>query len=145
MLKDVSLQPQRIDGLAARDLQRPEPKADGQNSFQDLLKNITVEGVASQMPQAAPAAATSAPHSLKFSNHAVERMRLRGLTFDPQELGKIQGAVDKASAKGAQNTLVLTDKSALIVAIKNNMIVTVMDKNQLKENVFTNIDSTVVI
>ncbi|MEN0057740.1 MAG: hypothetical protein AAGB31_02805 [Bdellovibrio sp.] len=29
--------------------------------------------------------------------------------------------------------------------MKNNTVVTVMDKNALKENVFTNIDSTVVI
>ena len=143
-MKDVSLQPQRIDGLAQRDLQKPDTKPEGGGTFQNLLKNITVEGVASQMPAIPPQAMAPAP-ALKFSNHAVERMRVRGLTFDPQEIEKIQGAVDKASAKGAQNTLVLTDKSALIVAVKNNMIVTVMDKNQLKENVFTNIDSTVVI
>ena len=145
-MKDVSLQPQRIETGLPRDVQRTEPKPEaGPGTFQDLLKNITVEGVASQMPQAAVAGPPPAASSLKFSNHAVERMRVRGLSFDPAELGKIQGAVDKASAKGAQNTLVLTDKSALIVAVKNNMIVTVMDKNQLKENVFTNIDSTVVI
>ncbi|HRO66044.1 MAG TPA: hypothetical protein PL182_00615 [Pseudobdellovibrionaceae bacterium] len=29
--------------------------------------------------------------------------------------------------------------------MKNNTVVTVMDKNALKENVFTNIDSTIVM
>jgi flagellar operon protein len=70
-------------------------------------------------------------------------MRLRGLSFDQQALAKIQGAVDRAAAKGAQNALVLSDAAALIVSVKNNVVVTVMDKSQLKENVFTNIDSAV--
>ena len=54
-------------------------------------------------------------------------------------------AVDKAAAKGSKNTLLLTDSSALIVSVKDRTVVTVMDKHAMKENVFTNIDSTVVI
>lgn len=82
---------------------------------------------------------------LKFSNHAVERMRTRGVKFSSDELQKIGNAIDTAAKKGAKDTLVLTDKSALVVSVKNNTVVTVMDKNQMKENVFTNIDSTVMI
>jgi flagellar operon protein len=82
---------------------------------------------------------------LKFSGHAVERMRSRGIRFNAEEMASINSAVKKASEKGAQNTLVLTDASAMIVNIKSNTVVTVMDKMQLKENVFTNIDSTVVV
>jgi flagellar operon protein len=58
---------------------------------------------------------------------------------------KIEGAVNKAAAKGAKDTLLLTDASALIVSVKDKTVVTVMDKAQLKDNVFTNIDSTVMI
>lgn len=82
---------------------------------------------------------------IKFSNHAVERMRSRGIVYGPEMLNKIGQAMEKAAAKGAKETLVLTDNSALIVSVKNNTVVTVMDKNALKENVFTNIDSTVVL
>lgn len=82
---------------------------------------------------------------LKFSNHAVERMQTRGISYTPDDLKKLNQAVEKAAAKGSKDTLVLMDNSALIVSVKNNTVVTVMDKNALKENVFTNIDSTIVM
>jgi len=82
---------------------------------------------------------------LKFSNHAIERMQSRGIMYNPERLAKLDEAVKKAAAKGSKDTLVLMDDSAVIVSVKNNTVVTVMDKNNLKENVFTNIDSTIVI
>ena len=85
------------------------------------------------------------PGGLKFSNHAIDRMQARGVRFTPEELGKIESAVSKAEGKGAKNTLLLTDAAAMIVSIKDKTVVTVMDKTNLKENVFTNIDSTVMI
>ncbi len=83
--------------------------------------------------------------SLKFSNHAIERMQSRGISYSPQDITRLGEAVQKAAAKGSKDTLVLMDQSALIVSVKNNTVVTVMDKNALKENVFTNIDSTIVM
>jgi flagellar operon protein len=56
---------------------------------------------------------------------------------------RLSSAVQKAASKGARDALVIVDDSAMIVSVKNNKIVTVIDKNMLKENVFTNIDSTV--
>jgi flagellar operon protein len=82
---------------------------------------------------------------LKFSNHAVERMRSRGISFQPEEMKNIENAVAKAAAKGSKDTLVLSGDNALIVSVKNNTVVTVMDRAAMKDNVFTNIDSTVVI
>lgn len=82
---------------------------------------------------------------VRFSNHAVERMVHRGIRFAPEDLERLNQAVQKAESKGARDTLVLMRDSALIVSIKNKTVVTVMDKSSLKENVFTNIDSTVVI
>lgn len=88
---------------------------------------------------------TQASAALKFSNHAVDRMQARGIRFSPEEMGKIESAVSKAASKGSKETLLLTDAAALIVSVKDKTVVTVMDKASLKENVFTNIDSTVVI
>jgi flagellar operon protein len=83
--------------------------------------------------------------TLKFSNHAIERMQSRGISYSPQDMTRLGEAVQKAAAKGSKDTLVLMGDSALIVSVKNNTVVTVMDKNALKENVFTNIDSTIVM
>lgn len=93
--------------------------------------------------QATPNMALITP--LKFSHHAIDRMQARGIHFTPQEMARIETAVAKAQAKGAKNSLLLTDDSALIVSVKDKTVVTVMDKAALKENVFTNIDSTVMI
>ena len=83
--------------------------------------------------------------ALKFSSHAVERMHSRGISFAPETMRGIEQAVKKAADKGSKDTLVLAGENALIVSVKNNTVVTVMDKNMMKENVFTNIDSTVVV
>jgi flagellar operon protein len=92
-----------------------------------------------------PKATVAAPAGLKFSNHAVERMRSRGVSFTPEQMGKLENAVKKAAEKGGKDSLVLMNDTALIVSVKNNTVVTVVDKASLKENVFTNIDSTIVI
>jgi flagellar operon protein len=108
-------------------------------SFRDTLSQLQNE-FASAKPQAA-----LQQGALKFSNHAVERMQSRGVRFTPETMQKLTSAVEKAAAKGSKDTLLLTDDAALIVSVKNRTVVTVMDKDALKENVFTNIDSTVVV
>jgi flagellar operon protein len=106
------------------------------SGFREALQNL------GPVPAKANA---SAGTELKFSNHAIERMRARGIQFDPDKMEQIQMAVQKAASKGSKNTLLLSDDSALIVSVKDKTVVTVMDRSAMKENVFTNIDSTVVI
>ena len=108
------------------------------------------EVLTSTLESPAAASVTGSPlekqtNGIKFSNHAIERMQTRGISYTPERLQKLDEAVKKAAAKGSKDTLVLMDDSALIVSVKNNTVVTVMDKNNMKENVFTNIDSTVMI
>lgn len=123
-------------------------------SFQDTL--TALEGLQYNRPTSSPVAPTTGlpptavapglqPNAVKFSNHAIDRMVSRGITFGPQELQRINDAVEKAAAKGSKNSLLLMDNSALIVSVNNKTVVTVMDKTAMKENVFTNIDSTVVM
>lgn len=115
-------------------------------SFRDTLENLIVQTPPQEISKSGNLAkAAEAAGGLKFSNHAIERMQSRGISYDPSRLAKLDEAVKKAAAKGSKDTLVLMDDSAAIVSVKNNTVVTVMDKNNLKENVFTNIDSTIVI
>lgn len=109
-------------------------------SFRDTLEKV------STVPGATTAGVLPKPmDGVKFSNHAVERMQSRGITFGPEDLGRLNDAISRAAAKGSKDSLVLMNDSALIVSVKNKTVVTVMDKNALKENVFTNIDSTIVM
>lgn len=85
-----------------------------------------------------------AQQSLKFSRHAQERIAHRKISLNAGQLQKINTAVEKAAAKGANNSLVLVDNLAFIVSIKNRTVVTAMDENSIRGNVFTNIDSAVI-
>lgn len=104
-----------------------------------------IDKAQSAIDQQLKAKADVKPMTLKFSNHAVERMSQRGMTFTPEQMTKIENAARKAGEKGSKETLIFSEDSALIVSLKTNTIVTVMDKNALKDNVFTNIDSTVMV
>ncbi len=84
------------------------------------------------------------PGGVKFSRHAAGRMESRGIEFGAEQLQRLQQAVDRVQSKGGRESLVLLDETALVVSVRNQTVVTVVDKEQLKENVFTNIDSAVI-
>ncbi|MGB9793140.1 MAG: TIGR02530 family flagellar biosynthesis protein [Thermacetogeniaceae bacterium] len=86
-----------------------------------------------------------AQQSLKFSRHAQERIAQRGIALDAGQLRRIQDAVDRAAAKGARESLILLDNLAFVVSIKNRTVITAVDEANLRGNVFTNIDSAVII
>ena len=82
---------------------------------------------------------------LKFSKHAQERLSLRNIRLNQETMAKLHTAVEKASNKGAKESLILMDDLALVVSIKNKTVITAIDGANIKENVFTNIYSAVII
>jgi len=82
---------------------------------------------------------------IRFSGHAEMRMRMRNISLSQEEMAKLNDAVDRAEAKGARESLILMDKLAFIVSIKNRTVITAVDEERMKENVFTNIDSAVIV
>lgn len=92
-----------------------------------------------------PASLETTSTPLKFSAHALNRIKDRSIAMGEELLGKLEKAVDTAAQKGAKESLILTGDAAFIVSVKNKTVITVVDRNQMAGNVFTNIDSTVVI
>lgn len=82
---------------------------------------------------------------VKFSQHAAQRLKLRNLHFTPDDLTKLNQAVEKAASKGARESLVLMNDVALVVSVKNKTVITAMDGGSARDNVFTNIDSAVIV
>jgi len=82
---------------------------------------------------------------VKFSQHALQRLSSRNINLDRADLAKLSGAVDKAAQKGARDSLILMNDLALVVSVKNRTVITAMDGATIKENVFTNIDSAVIV
>jgi len=82
---------------------------------------------------------------VQFSQHAQQRLTRRSIDLSPQQLAQLNQAVEKAAQKGAKESLVLMNDVAFIVSVKNRTVVTAVDGHNVKENVFTNIDSAVII
>lgn len=82
---------------------------------------------------------------VKFSKHALERLQSRNIKLSKEDLSKISEAVNKAAEKGVKETLIIMGNSAFIANVKNNTIITAATEDNLKNNVFTNIDGAVII
>lgn len=79
---------------------------------------------------------------VKVSTHAMKRLQERNIELDGNEYMKLKEAISKLRAKGGHDSLVVTNKAAYVVDVDKNTVVTAVDKNNMNENVFTKIDST---
>lgn len=131
---------QSVSAITGQKDQANKLKPGQDDGFKSALELQFRDAAQSAQPQK-----VALPATLEFSNHAVERMSQRGISFTPDQMTKIENAARKASEKGSKEALIFSDESALIVSLKDNKIVTVMDKASMKDNVFTNIDSTVIL
>ena len=80
---------------------------------------------------------------VKFSSHAMRRLESRNIQFSDSEMTKINSAIEKAELKGAKDSVVLMEDTALIVNIPNKTVVTAMQVKNGGEDIFTNIDSVI--
>ncbi|MBI5473465.1 MAG: flagellar protein [Ignavibacteriae bacterium] len=109
-----------VDGLK----QKPPIQLPGEKSFDAILqKELDV---------------------VKFSKHAQERLQERHISLNQTDMSDLQNAIARAEKKGSQDSLVLLRDMAFIVSVKNKTVVTAMQGETMKENVFTNIDSAVI-
>lgn len=82
---------------------------------------------------------------VRLSQHAQERLKSRGITLSEADLKKLAGAVDSVAQKGGKDSLIMMGDAALVVSVKNRTVVTAMDRQGMQGNVFTNIDSAMVL
>ncbi|WP_029453469.1 TIGR02530 family flagellar biosynthesis protein [Clostridium algidicarnis] len=80
---------------------------------------------------------------IKISNHASERMK--DLNLNHIDMENIKEGINKAEKKGSKSSLILYKDMAFVTSVQNRTIITVIDKERAKENVFTNIDSVVML
>jgi flagellar operon protein len=88
---------------------------------------------------------TKSKHGINLSVHAARRLSEREIEIDNNEFLKIKEAIGKLKLKGGHDSLVITNKAAYIVDVDDNKIVTAIDKNNIENNIFTKIDSTVIV
>ena len=83
--------------------------------------------------------------SVQFSKHAAQRVRQRGIEVTDTLMQNLNQAVRKAQEKGAKDVVVIGESGAFIVNVPNNIVVTTMSGAVMKDNIFTNIDSAVLM
>jgi flagellar operon protein len=81
---------------------------------------------------------------VRFSSHALQRVERRGIDVGPATLARLQDGVDRAAGKGARASVVFVDATAFVVAVPNRTVITAVDREHMKQQVFTNIDSAVI-
>lgn len=119
--------PEPIQVVTPQKAPQPKPTGDPKTPFATVLdQKLPTQGV-------------------KFSQHAQERLRARGITLSDTDLQKLEGAVNSVAQKGGRESLVMMGDAAFVVSVRNRTVVTALDKEGMQGNVFTNIDSAVVL
>ncbi len=81
---------------------------------------------------------------VQFSNHALQRLQRRSINVEPGTLQRLDDAVGKAAGKGARDAVVFVDGTAFVVSVRNKTVITAVDRDHMRDHVFTNIDSAVI-
>ena len=116
------------NGSQVRNNSTPKVNSSG-NSFADELRSML-----------------ESSSQVQFSNHAIKRLESREIDVTENDrLERLNRGVELAAQKGCGQSLILVDSTAYIVSVVNNKVITTVSQNDLKENVFTNIDSTVIV
>lgn len=103
------------------------PNVRSQNSFGDVLNKIREKD------------------GVKFSKHAMDRLNSRKIELTDSEVNRINDGVGKAKSKGVREALIMMDNKVFIASVQNNTIITAVTEDQLKDNVFSNIDGAVIV
>lgn len=103
-----------------------ESQSNIKNSFDSILSNTIDE-----------------KKELQFSKHANMRLNLRNINLSESQLERVNEGISNASKKGITDSLILVDNVALVVNVKNRVVITALKEE--KNNIFTNINGAVIV
>ena len=103
-----------------------EKTNDNKASFKDILKSEI-----------------SKQEEYTLSKHAANR--LKEINFTEDDMKEIGKGFKIAENKGSKNSVMLYKDVAFIASIENKTVITAVDRERTKENIFTNIDSVVIL
>lgn len=127
MVNEIHLTPgmlRPVEPPVSRPQGKPAPGVEGV-SFQEILDGKISE--------------------VRFSAHAKDRMASRNIQLSESELARLNQGIARIDAKGGRDSLVLMDQLAFVVNVPNRTVITAVDAPSLREAVFTQIDSAVVV
>lgn len=120
MVKDININ--KNINIKPSQIKQNKTKSKNKNKFDKLLKN-----------------------KIELTKHATQQIDHRNIKINKNTLEKLNEALNKLTQKGAEESLVLTEDKAFIMNVKDRKVITAMKENNLKEKVFTNIDSAIIV
>jgi flagellar operon protein len=81
----------------------------------------------------------------KLTNHAVRRIENKNIQVTAEDASRINKAFEIAKSKGSNKALIMLKDKIALLSVKDNKLITMMSKNSLKDDIFTNIDSVVLM
>lgn len=79
----------------------------------------------------------------KVSKHAAQR--LNEINFTEDDMKKIEKGFQIAKDKNSRNTVMIYKDVALIASVENKTLITAVERERSKDNIFTNVDSVVIL
>lgn len=95
-------------------------------SFRDVLKDVKNQ-----------------KEGFTVSKHAAQR--LNEINFTEDDMNKIEKGFQIAKEKNSKNTVMIYKDIALIASVENKTLITAIEKERAKDNIFTNVDSVVIL
>ena len=139
----------------------PDTRSASQNSFAAALRQGIADrkrgestqatngtGISTRTANAAKIAAQTVNGAGGFGQagrHALARVEERGIELTPGLMEKLSDSVEKAQEKGAKNILAFDATRAFIINIPYGRVITAMSQEEMRENIFTNIDGAVLL
>ncbi|MCM1578012.1 MAG: hypothetical protein NC078_04355 [Ruminococcus sp.] len=127
-----------------------QPQAAQAASFADELRQrLAVQGIVSEAE--AQVRKTTAEEleimsGINFSRHAVERINSRMIdVMSGDRLERLSKGMELAESKGSDDALVIVDSTAFVVNVPGNKVITAVKAGEVQGNVFTNIDTAVIM
>lgn len=139
----------RVQGAAAAQPVQPRQQHSAQGAppaagFGELMHQVQSEAAQKEAPEE-PSGERSVESVINFSKHAMSRAQERGIELTPALMEALSGSVEKAQEKGAKNILAFNATQAFIINVPYGRVITTMNQDEMKENIFTNIDGAVLI
>ena len=78
-----------------------------------------------------------------LSKHAAKR--LDEINFTEEDMKQIEKGFEIAKDRNSKNTVMLYKDVAIIASVENKTLITAVEKDRAKDNIFTNVDSVVIL
>lgn len=121
-----------------RQMEKVAPKTPKGNGTENLSAGQTFQEIFEKQSK-------QTKQTISFSKHANQRTEQRNISLTQNDLNRLQDACDKADKKGIKDALVVMENSAFIINTPSRVVITALDKNEMRNNIFTNIDGAVFL